>query len=157
MVLSLKRMSNEPMQRYKTFYAPQFEALFIKIYEYEGSIMARACVEVFKKMPRKQVVSLAFVIVDLQEVCSASLQDSDAALQFQLFEELKAIGADNSTIQLVCIFDPANSNNEIVMERLNRVKYMYKGMVEHASVFFSWRDAMDQIGAPHNYIVEYAN
>lgn len=142
---------------YKTVYASQFEALFIKIYDYEGSIMARACVEVMKKMQRTQVASLAFVVVDLQEVCSASLQDSDAALQFLLFKQLKDLGADNSSIQLVCIFDPANSRNQIVMERLNRVKSIYKGMAEHASVFFSWRDAMDTIGAPHNYTVEYPN
>ena len=142
---------------YKTFYAPQFEALFIKIYNYEGSVIARACVEVMKKMQRTQVVSLAFVVVDLQEVSSASLRDSDAALQFQLFKQLKDLGADNSSIQLVFIFDPVNSNNEIVMDRLNRVKSSYNGMAEHASVFFTWHDAMDQIGAPHNYIVDYPN
>jgi len=142
---------------YKTFYAPQFESLFIKIYNYEGSVVARACLEVMKKMRRRQVVSLAFVVVDLQEVSSSSLQDSDASLQFQLFKQLKDLGADNSSIQLVCIFDPTNSNNEIVMDRLNRVKSIYKGMAEHASVFFTWRDAMDQIGVPSDYIVNYPN
>ncbi len=142
---------------FKTFYAPQFKALFIKIYDYEGSVVARALVEVMKEMPRAQIVSLAYVAIDIQEVGSASLQDSDAALQFQLFNQLKDLGADPSSIQLVCILDPANSNNELILERLNRVKPFYKGIPEHASAFYSWHEAMDQIGAPHNYIVEYPN
>ena len=142
---------------YQTFYVPKFNALFVKIYHYEGAIIARACVEVMEGLPREQVVSLAFVAADLQEVSSSSLRDSDGALQNQLFNQLKNLGADNSSIQFVCILDPANSNNKTVLERLSRAKSFYKGIPDRASVFFSWHEAMDQIGAPHDYVVDYPN
>ena len=142
---------------YKTFYAPQFKALFIKIYNYEGAVIVRACVEVMEKMQRTQVEALAFMVVDFREVSSASLRDSDAALHVPLFNKIVGFGADYSSIHFVCILDPANANNEIILERLNRVKSFYKGIPEQPSAFYSWRDAMDQIGAPHNYIVGYPN
>lgn len=140
---------------YKTFYASQFEALFIKIYHYEGAIIARACVEVMKGLPREQVESLAFVVADLQEVGSASLRDSDGALQNQLFNQLKNLGADNSSIQFVCILDSSNANNKIVLERLSRAKSFYEYMPERTSLLFSWHEAMDLLSAPRDYIVAY--
>lgn len=142
---------------YKTCYASQLDALFIKIYDYEGAVIARACVETMRGMQRAEVESLAFLVVDFQEVNSASLRDSDAALHTQLFSRLIDFGTDYSSIQLVCILDPENANNEIVLERLNRIKSFYKGTAEQPSAFFSWHEAMNQVGAPHDYIVGYPN
>jgi len=141
----------------KAFYASQLDAIFIKIYDYNGAVIARACVDVMQGMFRTQVEALAFIVVDFREVGSASLQDSDAALHVPLFNKIVGFSADYSSIQLVCILDPVNSNNEIILERLNRVKSFYKEIPEQPSAFYSWRDAMDQIGAPHNYIVDYPN
>lgn len=142
---------------YKTFYASQFDALFIKIYDYEGAVLAHAVVDVIGGMLRTKVESLAFMIVDFQEVTSASLKDSDAALHVQLFNRLINFGVDYSSIQLVCILDPANSYNEIILERLNRIKSFYKGIAEQPTAFYSWHKAMDQIGAPDDYMVDYPN
>ena len=142
---------------YKTFYAAQLDAIFIKIYDYNGAVIARACVDVMQGMFRTQVEALAFMVVDFREVGSASLQDSDAALHVPLFNKIVGFGADYSSIHFVCILDSANSNNEIILERLNRVKSFYKGIPEQPLAFCSWREAMTQIDAPPDYIVEYAS
>lgn len=40
---------------YKTFYAAQLDAIFIKIYDYNGAVIARACVDVMQGMFRTQI------------------------------------------------------------------------------------------------------
>ncbi|MBT3427881.1 MAG: hypothetical protein HOL98_04710 [Gammaproteobacteria bacterium] len=120
---------------YQYYHNRKYDLLIVQHFnDFIGAETTQAMVAITKLLPKKDLISLKYVIADFRKVSSSTLYDTDRALHTLLHSQF---GALRSNLKFVRLYDKDNPATEILIERVTRTNDMIKLSIKSTITAFN--------------------
>jgi hypothetical protein len=145
---------------YRTYYDPAYDCLFVQHFgAFEGAEIQKAVLGAFEQMPLNERSACELILLDLRDVTSATMNDTDRAkLNYsqRAFAEILGVNTPDArhrfqSVRVARVMDPDNPCTPILMKRLNAHRNVFKNHITVNEL----AEAFTFLGLPTDYEVQH--